>query len=407
MDLLRKLLLTAVTALLASPDNITVQMSFGFLVTLLFFLAHNAMGPYVADRDDEYMWCSMLSILLIVFSGLVLKAGESSPKNPYQDVGVTVLLMSCTIGVLLLFLYMTFKGDKGGGYASIQSADDGASRVILVKGSATPPPYASFLALCRPPPPLYEWDKELPSDAYGVLDPQEYTRFITDLNCVGAVVNAVNARESHRRVVFIYAAMPMIILGGVGLVFSVMMRVPSIVPIIGGALCGAGVVAVRWTQLSAAAMESSVGDASDSFADTSDFGAFARNVPAKMGRTTMNAYGGVQVLHISVIDAQTSDLAIAAREGHCSDLHSHVSNPACAVNAAGDDGATALHEAAGRGQADAVSILLVAGANANQKNNAGWNAMMCAANWGFEDATRMLIDAKCNVDAADFQHGPP
>ena len=29
--------------------------------------------------------------MIIVFSGLVLKAGESSPKNPYQDVGVTVL----------------------------------------------------------------------------------------------------------------------------------------------------------------------------------------------------------------------------------------------------------------------------------------------------------------------------
>ena len=104
----------------------------------------------------------------------MLKAGESGPKNPYQAVGVTVLLMSCTIGVLILFLYMTFKGDKGAGYASIRSdTDDDASRVILVKGSDTPPPYASYLALFAPPPPLYAWDTALPNDAYGILDPRD------------------------------------------------------------------------------------------------------------------------------------------------------------------------------------------------------------------------------------------
>ena len=121
----------------------------------------------------------MLSILLIVFSGLVLKAGESGPKNPYQTVGVTVLLMSCTVGVLVLFLYMTFKGEKGAGYASIQAdTDASASRVIKVKGSDVPPAYASLLEMFVPPPPLYEWDTDLPSDAYGTLDPREYLRFI-------------------------------------------------------------------------------------------------------------------------------------------------------------------------------------------------------------------------------------
>jgi len=44
---------------------------------------------------------SNLSILLLIFSGLVLQASKGA-ANVYQTIGISVLLMACNMGLLLL-----------------------------------------------------------------------------------------------------------------------------------------------------------------------------------------------------------------------------------------------------------------------------------------------------------------
>jgi ankyrin repeat protein/serine/threonine protein kinase len=73
------------------------------------------------------------------------------------------------------------------------------------------------------------------------------------------------------------------------------------------------------------------------------------------------------------------------------------------VNAAGNEGTTALMEASGKyGDIDRVRALIEAGANVNAKNNGGWTALMFAS-WkdGDVDRVRALIEAGAQVNAAD------
>lgn len=157
----------------------------------------------------------------------------------------------------------------------------------------------------------------------------------------------------------------------------------------------------RWTQLRASAMESTVGDANEDFAATSDLRALSRHVPIEIVGTTVRAIKGVQVLCITLRDDDNSRLFLAAQDGHCGNLYRHLREYPHTVNDINRTGDTALHLASSRGYVEAVRVLLLAGAGANLLNDAGWSSMMAAANWGFDETVKELLKAGCRLDVKD------
>jgi|GEM_PF-1136955 len=63
---------------------------------------------------------------------------------------------------------------------------------------------------------------------------------------------------------------------------------------------------------------------------------------------------------------------------------------------------TALMYAAGRGQTEAIELLIAHGADVNAKNKAGWTALMSAALNGQTEAVRLLIDRGADIEAKDM-----
>ena len=71
------------------------------------------------------------------------------------------------------------------------------------------------------------------------------------------------------------------------------------------------------------------------------------------------------------------------------------------VNAADNDGETALMEAADSRNADAVRVLIANGADVNAADEDGETALMIAADEGNLEAVKLLIEAGANVNARD------
>lgn len=71
------------------------------------------------------------------------------------------------------------------------------------------------------------------------------------------------------------------------------------------------------------------------------------------------------------------------------------------INAADDDGNTALMEASEKGEYSTVRALLDAGADVNAVNEDGETALMLASEEGNTAIVRMLLDAGADPDARD------
>src|ERR1035438_3719505 len=71
------------------------------------------------------------------------------------------------------------------------------------------------------------------------------------------------------------------------------------------------------------------------------------------------------------------------------------------VNTRGEDGSTALMQAAKGRQVDLVKNLIAAGANVNAKDNLGRTALMYAASNGDLESVRALIAAHADVNLKD------
>ena len=71
------------------------------------------------------------------------------------------------------------------------------------------------------------------------------------------------------------------------------------------------------------------------------------------------------------------------------------------INAADNDGETALMEAADGRNVEVVRVLIANGANVNAADEDGETALMIAADDGTAETVRLLIEAGANVNARD------
>lgn len=110
----------------------------------------------------------------------------------------------------------------------------------------------------------------------------------------------------------------------------------------------------------------------------------------------------------------TEGIIAAARKGDARELERFVSSKAD-VNTAipdalaqpGESGMTPLMFAALSGKADAVEVLLKAGAKVDARAKDGRNALMYAAGWSDAAAVRSLIDAGARLDARSEDQWTP
>ena len=87
------------------------------------------MAPYIDDDDGLYSFLSLLSTLLTLFCGLVLKGKSVNPDegDAYESYAITALLITCNASVVIIFLVMFMNGKKGKG----QSKDWKAKVMVI------------------------------------------------------------------------------------------------------------------------------------------------------------------------------------------------------------------------------------------------------------------------------------
>jgi len=112
VELLKKFILSSVVIFI-KPGTLA-QVAFAYIVTLLFFLAQISVIPFGEMDDNFYNFISLLSTILTLFCGLVIMgvdatklAGEQT-DDPYENAAISVLLVGCNAGVIMLFFFSMF-----------------------------------------------------------------------------------------------------------------------------------------------------------------------------------------------------------------------------------------------------------------------------------------------------------
>lgn len=89
--------------------NTTSQLATGFVISGFFYVLHVKTSAYANDTQDELQFCSMLSITLTLFGGILLRT-NTQDEDPAGLFMMTFLLIVINVGVILLFAYQTYKG---------------------------------------------------------------------------------------------------------------------------------------------------------------------------------------------------------------------------------------------------------------------------------------------------------
>merc|ERR1711865_925730 len=92
----------------------TSQLAAGFFISGIFFVLHVKTSAYQSAQTDELQFCSMLSITLTLFGGVLLNT-NTQDEDPAGLFLMTFLLMVINVGVIFLFLYLSWKGLTGTG----------------------------------------------------------------------------------------------------------------------------------------------------------------------------------------------------------------------------------------------------------------------------------------------------
>ena len=103
-ELVRKLLLTGVVIFVA-PGSLS-QLAFAFLVNLFFFVLHINVDAFVERAESKLMFYSLLSTLITVFSGIILKGNHGRVVNFWESAMITGVLMTSNFAMGIIFVYI-------------------------------------------------------------------------------------------------------------------------------------------------------------------------------------------------------------------------------------------------------------------------------------------------------------
>ena len=104
--LTQKLLLTGL--LIFIKPGTTSQLACGFAISIYFFVLHVRVSAYARAVEDDLQFCSMLSITLTLFGGILLKT-DTQDEDPNGAAAMAFLLLVINVGVICLFIYQTYK----------------------------------------------------------------------------------------------------------------------------------------------------------------------------------------------------------------------------------------------------------------------------------------------------------
>ena len=113
--MLHRFLMTSVV-IFVKPGT-TAQLAATFMVNLGFLMLHVQTNAFKTHSENISQFLGLISILLVLFSGIVLRYNEVLPadaddNDPYNQMTITVVLMSSQIGVAAIFVSKVFYPGK-------------------------------------------------------------------------------------------------------------------------------------------------------------------------------------------------------------------------------------------------------------------------------------------------------
>jgi len=110
-ELVRKLLLTGVVIFVA-PGSLS-QLAFAFLVTLMFFVLHIEVGAFPDPSESNLMFVSLLSVLITVFCGIIIKGQEAEDQTWIEGFFIKAVLLVSNGAITAIFVYLLYTTCRG------------------------------------------------------------------------------------------------------------------------------------------------------------------------------------------------------------------------------------------------------------------------------------------------------
>ena len=108
------------------------QLAFAFVICTIFLVAHVLIRPFKTDADNSYQSTSLVSTLLTIFAGIMIKADMAEhTKGTYDDFIITFVLMFCNVLVLVMFVLVLKRVNGGANKGNIS-----AQKLLLKKVQA-------------------------------------------------------------------------------------------------------------------------------------------------------------------------------------------------------------------------------------------------------------------------------
>ena len=105
----RKFMLTSVV-IFVKPGT-TAQLAAAFMITLGFMILHVTTNAYKEPDENISQLCGSLSILLTLFSGILIRDQVDEDADPYETALITVIIIGSQASVFFIFVYcLVFTG---------------------------------------------------------------------------------------------------------------------------------------------------------------------------------------------------------------------------------------------------------------------------------------------------------
>ena len=103
VEMFRKFMLTSVV-IFVKPGT-TAQLAAAFMITLGFLILHVTTNAYQEPDENMSQLCGSLSILLTLFSGILIRGQAGEDDDPYETALITIVIVGSQASVFLIFIY--------------------------------------------------------------------------------------------------------------------------------------------------------------------------------------------------------------------------------------------------------------------------------------------------------------